>query len=123
MGGQGWTDAAALEIGDLLISSDGTPLRLAGTAWLSGKQTATVEGFHTYFVGEAGAWVHNACPPKETKGRSGAEAERAKNLEKRFPKKVLGPSGRPKIHTKKHPTLKKSKDAAQSLVQDRVVAP
>lgn len=26
--------------------------------------TIEVEDFHTYYVGEAGVWVHNACPPR-----------------------------------------------------------
>jgi hypothetical protein len=38
-------------------------VRVSGATWTSSRQTVynfEVEGFHTYFVGESEAWVHNA---------------------------------------------------------------
>ncbi len=42
-----------------------------------------------------------------------AAAERAKNAAKGIDSKDLGPSGKPKIHTKDHPTRKRAKDATR----------
>ncbi|MCP4347874.1 MAG: hypothetical protein GY795_20415 [Desulfobacterales bacterium] len=59
---QGWTDAIDLLPGDEIFSSKGGWLRVAGATWLSEHQTVynfKVEDFHSYFVGNLGAWVHN----------------------------------------------------------------
>ena len=54
-------------------SSRGSAFR-APTAfdrWIAGEQLVynfEVEGSHTYFVGETGAWVHNACAPGASAG-------------------------------------------------------
>ncbi len=60
--GRGWVAAVDLAPGDLVISSGGGRLRVADNQ--DSAQTSTVynfqvEDFHTYFVGESAAWVHN----------------------------------------------------------------
>ena len=62
--GTGWVPAGELLPGDELVSSMGSRLWVAGST--QRPQTSTVynfevEGFHTYFAGEVGAWVHNDC--------------------------------------------------------------
>ena len=61
---RGWVGAGKLLPGDEIFTSSGGWLRVAGSTWLSGRQTVyniEVEDTHTYFVGEFGAWVHNMC--------------------------------------------------------------
>jgi RHS repeat-associated protein len=60
----GWVGAANLASGIEVANSSGAWLRVTGATWHQRKATVfnfEVEGFHTYFVGEAAAWVHNAC--------------------------------------------------------------
>ena len=60
--GRGWTRVDALHLGDTVPSSDGSQLTLVAAEWTDRIETVYnfgVEGFHTYFVGELGAWVHN----------------------------------------------------------------
>jgi hypothetical protein len=48
--------------GDEVFSSAGGWLKVANGAWMAERQTVynfKVEGYHTYFVGQVGAWVHN----------------------------------------------------------------
>jgi RHS repeat-associated protein len=63
---RGWTHAAELKRGDVVSTADGSWLSVTSTT-LTRRDTVynfTVSDFHTYFVGELGAWVHNtsACP-------------------------------------------------------------
>jgi Cu/Zn superoxide dismutase len=61
---QGWTHAVDLKSGDIVSTADGSWLRVTSTT-LTRKGTVynfTVADFHTYFVGELGAWVHNTSP-------------------------------------------------------------
>ena len=63
---KGWVQAGDLLPGDELFTSRGGWLRVTGSTWR--PETATVYNFevadfHTYFAGEAQAWVHNTCPP------------------------------------------------------------
>jgi len=61
---RGWTPAGELLPGDEVFTSRGGWARIGGGTWIAGEQLVynfEVEGAHTYFVGEAGAWVHNAC--------------------------------------------------------------
>jgi RHS repeat-associated protein len=63
----GWVGAASLASGIEVANSSGGWLRVTGATWHQRKATVfnfEVEGFHTYFVGEAAAWVHNACSPE-----------------------------------------------------------
>jgi len=61
---RGWTPAGELLPGDEVFTSRGGWARIGGGTWIAGEQLVynfEVEGAHTYFVGETGAWVHNAC--------------------------------------------------------------
>ena len=61
---RGWARAAELQVGDELAQLGGGWLRVAGIESGGAQETVynfEVEGFHTYFVGELGAWVHNTC--------------------------------------------------------------
>jgi RHS repeat-associated protein len=63
--GKGWTESDLLKAGDLVAGKDGAWLKVIKLTLREGKQTAynlEVEQDHTYFVGLAGAWVHNSCP-------------------------------------------------------------
>jgi Pretoxin HINT domain len=65
--GVGWTGADYLNVGDTLELHDGrdaTITALRDTGELKRVYNFTVEGFHTYYVGELGVWVHNVgvCP-------------------------------------------------------------
>ena len=60
--GRGWSTAARLAAGDQLLGMSGHTLAVEGL--VATGRTATVyniqvEGFHTFFVGRLGAWVHN----------------------------------------------------------------
>jgi hypothetical protein len=61
---QGWTHAVDLKRGDIVSTADGSWLRVTSTT-LTRRGTVynfTVADFHTYFVGQLGAWVHNTSP-------------------------------------------------------------
>lgn len=60
-----WDAAGTLSLGEYVDALSG-PMRLIGAAELSSTETVynfTVADFHTYFVGDAGLWAHNACTP------------------------------------------------------------
>lgn len=62
--GRGWSKASELLEGDELPALSGGWSRVSGTTALRERETVfnfEVEGFHTYFVGTAGTWVHNTC--------------------------------------------------------------
>lgn len=62
--GSGWTPADELGPSDEVFTSRGGWMRVTSTTWLQDTRTVynlEVHGFHTYFVGESGAWVHNTC--------------------------------------------------------------
>lgn len=62
--GKGWTKSDLLKAGDLVAGKDGTWLKVSKLTLRADKQTGynlEVEQDHTYFVGLAGAWVHNSC--------------------------------------------------------------
>ena len=66
--GRGWVAAGELEPGDQVIAADGGRLSVAGaeeTGRTSTVYNVEVEDFHTYFVGQSGAWVHNRCGDAE----------------------------------------------------------
>ena len=64
--GKGWTAAQELEVGDLLISTDGKLTAVEELRFTSDKQPVynmSITNDHTYFVGDANwnfsVWVHN----------------------------------------------------------------
>jgi hypothetical protein len=59
-----WVETKDLAAGTELVSSDGdrtVVVSVSKTDRVEPTYNFEVEGFHTYFVGEAGVWVHNAC--------------------------------------------------------------
>ncbi len=64
--GGDWRETAELEPGDQLVTADGRQAAVVSaipTGRIERTYNLEVEGFHTYFVGEAAMWVHNACGP------------------------------------------------------------
>ncbi|MBI4512025.1 MAG: hypothetical protein HY698_20505, partial [Deltaproteobacteria bacterium] len=59
---RGWVSAGNLSTEDLVYSLHSGWLRISGVYLQQDRITVynfEIEGFHTYFVGDAGAWVHN----------------------------------------------------------------
>ncbi len=59
---RGWTKAEDLLDRDEVFSSRGGWVKVGSASWFAHSQTVynlEVDGFHTYFVGASGAWVHN----------------------------------------------------------------
>jgi hypothetical protein len=86
---RGFVPAAQLHIGDVVSLADQGHAEVTLLRRNDTPQTAynlTVEDDHTYFVGENGVWVHNACVPKNLSppgaGRQGAfnEAKRQSGI-------------------------------------------
>jgi hypothetical protein len=80
--GRGWVVAGDLAAGDELENAGGRRLRVAGVERTGERETVynfEVEGVHTYFVGQLGAWVHNACGGK---GGWGPRQQMGKAVEK-----------------------------------------
>lgn len=62
--GGDWAETAELYPGLELVTADGrraVVVSVADTGRTAPTYNFEVEGFHTYFVGESGVWVHNAC--------------------------------------------------------------
>jgi len=62
--GEGWKPAEELKPGDEIFTSAGGWMWVTGSTWQAYTQTVynfEVADFHTYFVGDGGAWVHNDC--------------------------------------------------------------
>ncbi len=81
---RGWIAAYKLSAGDEIFTSAGGWLKVTGSTWLSSRQTVynfEVRDIHNYFVGKAGAWVHNMSrikiPKPETFVRYGSKTEAA----------------------------------------------
>ncbi len=72
-----------------------------------GSAAAEVGALATIF---GGAIVDRANP---FGGKRKGPSNRASNVDKGIPESALGPSGKPKIHVKNHPTRKRAQDAAQ----------
>jgi len=83
--GEGWKPAGELRPGDEIFTSSGGWMRVTGSTWQAHTQTVynfEVADFHTYFVGDGGAWVHNAgCSGGGPVGR-GSTANPAKGTTK-----------------------------------------
>jgi hypothetical protein len=66
--GRGWVAASELRPDDQVVSSAGGRLRVVSTTAILRRTTVynfEVEDFHTYFVGEGAAWVHNDYDPEK----------------------------------------------------------
>jgi RHS repeat-associated protein len=63
---EGWVAAGDLYQGESVATIDGS-VRVVGTVPAGERTVYNLEvlGHHTYFVGDNGVWVHNACPPIE----------------------------------------------------------
>lgn len=62
--GLGWTRVDDLVPGDLVPSATNGLLTVSALEWTDRTESVYnfgVDEFHTYFVGEVGAWVHNNC--------------------------------------------------------------
>lgn len=62
--GGDWAESAELYPGLELVTADGARAVVVSatpTDRIEATYNFEVEGFHTYFIGEAGLWVHNAC--------------------------------------------------------------
>lgn len=73
--GRGWVRAGLLAFGERGVSSIGASVALGATMERDELVTVynlEVEGFHTYFVGRTGVWVHNQYRP-----RNGADPSHA----------------------------------------------
>jgi len=59
-----WVETDDLTLGLELVTAEGAPVEVISvlaTDRAADTYNFEVEGFHTYFVGETGVWVHNAC--------------------------------------------------------------
>ncbi|WP_322908152.1 polymorphic toxin-type HINT domain-containing protein, partial [Paenibacillus sp. SGZ-1009] len=69
-----WTFVKDLKVGDLLVQSDGSTLKIESIELFHKHVTVynmTVDEFHTYFVSDLGVWVHNiSCEEINWKGFS-----------------------------------------------------
>jgi hypothetical protein len=73
---RGWIPASDLRPGDQITSSGGGLLRVASTTEILRNATVynfEVQDFHTYFVGQSAAWVHNDYPDKKKPTRDPAK--------------------------------------------------
>ena len=85
---RGWVPVEALHAGDEFQGLNAPPLTVSQVSPLPGRETVynfAVDEFHTYFVGQAGAWTHNeGCAAKKPAaynrkahyGRSPTKADR-----------------------------------------------
>ena len=94
--GVGWVDAGKLQPGQRVTGLDGDYLVVQHVALDDERHTTynfEVGEFHTYFVGNGDAWVHNAAPNPH--GRLGSPPHRAvvnglkRSLKKTFPKHAI----------------------------------
>jgi len=73
-----WLQTSDLDVGILILRADGEPARLVSivrTGEVAETYNLEVADFHTYFVGEARVWVHNACPnPNGSRGSAEHQA-------------------------------------------------
>jgi hypothetical protein len=63
---RGWVGAKDLGSGDRLWSLDGAPFEVVSQSSSLERQTVyslDVDGYHTFFVGKQGIWVHNGPDP------------------------------------------------------------
>lgn len=71
---QGWVPAGQIEVGELLVTREGT-VSVEAVSALPGTHRVyniEVEVDHCYFTGSAQVLSHNACPPSTTAAENGA---------------------------------------------------
>ena len=110
--GRGWVAAEQLAPGDALSTADMTGATVTSVTARPKPLTAwnlEVSGYHSFFVGRTGLWVHNGPCGKNPI----AQANRKRNIEKGIPPSALGPSGKPKIHKPLNPSRKRAIDKAR----------
>ena len=81
---RGFVNAGELAIGDELLDVTGNILLVENFAIELTEKPVTVynfqvEDFHTYFVGECGVWVHNACT-REQLAKNSSDGKKAQEL-------------------------------------------
>jgi hypothetical protein len=73
----GWVEARDLLPGHELFTSRGGWLRVSGATWRAHSATVyklEVADHHTYFAGDAEAWVHNSCGDPKFPGKDPTKA-------------------------------------------------
>jgi hypothetical protein len=71
--GVGFTPAGRLGIGTSIVTRAGPAVQVTKVERHDASATVynfTVEGSHTYFVGQTGLWVHNECGPTLTEAKN-----------------------------------------------------
>ncbi len=59
---KGWTPVRELQVGDLMQTTDATPMTVAHVRQTGSKHLVYnlhIEDFHTYFVGDEGIWAND----------------------------------------------------------------
>lgn len=75
---RGFVPAAELRLGELVATASGQPGTVSSVRWDGGPAemwNLTVAVDHTFFVGDTGVWVHNACTGGRVHGNSGQNEE------------------------------------------------
>jgi len=81
--GKGWVEVQDLDIGDEVVDREGENFKVSEIVETGRFETTynfTVDGFHTYFVGTEGVWVHNMgdCDIPDASKGTARETSRAK---------------------------------------------
>jgi RHS repeat-associated protein len=74
----GWVGAASLVPGQQVANAHGGWLKVGTSTWEQERTTVynfEVADFHTYFVGDAGAWVHNNSGPGDKGAKRGPKTD------------------------------------------------
>jgi len=91
-----WVQAGNLAVGDPIASHDNgilTVTKRRAAHELHDTFNFEVADFHTYFVGEVGAWVHNVCTPHTT--ASGGRAPKTSTPDSIY--EVMRPDGSARV--------------------------
>lgn len=98
-----WIETYDLSVGTKLFSADGD-LAVVTSVVRTGRIERTynfeVEGFHTYFVGESGVLVHNACrPPLPPRFNPWTQTRTGRHVPNPIPgPQAPRPGGSPSVH-------------------------
>lgn len=111
----GWIKTQDLLLGDLVQTAEGKWLEVIHweSQGIVGETfNFEVEGYHTFFVGEEGVWVHNGAPECDPNSRSIGQGKRSVD---EIAKKH---DGEPTDGGYKFPSKKKAKKAASEISGD-----